>query len=99
MRTEPLEVFYYPNDYFDFSDGKDVSETTINIWIQEMFDKLKGKTLAYPDQNEFFHVISTGNTKVLIEAYRQTIDIDKFTVYVSVCTCYKQSSSMGIKFY
>ena len=98
MKTEHLEVFYYPKDYFDFSDGKDVSETTVNIWIQEMFDKVTIKAQSQPDVKEFFHSISAGNTKVFLEAYRQT-DPAKFTIYLSVSTCYKQQSSMDIKLY
>jgi hypothetical protein len=88
---------YYPGDYFDFSDGKPLGETTINIWIQQMFDAIAIKAKDCPGRNDFAKHMSTGNTKIVMEAYRQN-DKNKFTVYVSVCTDYKQKSAIDIEF-
>ena len=97
MKTEQFEQFYYPKGYYDFSDGVPIDETTINIWIQRAFDKIALDIKETPDLDKFFHTISSGNTKVLVEAYRQ--NGDKFTIYVSVSTCYKQKTGMDIKLY
>ncbi len=94
MKKELLADFYYPGDYFDFSGSGSVSETTINIWIQQMFDKVSEAAKNEPERNNFSHAMSTGNTKVIIEAYRQ--GSGKFTVYVSVATSYTQRSILDV---
>jgi len=83
--------------YYDYSDGVPISETSVNIWVQQAFDAIAFKTKGNPDQDEFFHTISSGNTKVLVEAYRQS-NKDKFTVYVSVITKYEQQTGTDITF-
>ena len=96
--VKSLKKFYYPKDYFDYSLGEPLDETTINSWVQHMFDKVEIETIEHPAQMEFFHVMSTGNTKVLLEVYRQDEDSNEFTIYVSVCTKYKQKSDWDITF-
>ncbi len=100
MKTEDS---YYPGDYFDFTNGKTVSETQVNMFIQQCIDSVRVKIKKHPDREMYSHHISTGNTKVIIECYRQGNDTeyaasDKFTVYVNVATAYKQQSKMDVKF-
>ena len=97
-----LEDFYYPNDYFDFSGGKEVTQTEVNMFIQQSFDAIKKKITEHPDREMYTHHMSTGNTKVVVECYRQGSSdtyaaSDKFTVYVSVATSYKQLSKMDVE--
>jgi len=89
--------FYYPStNYFNFSNGVPLDETTVNMWIQEMFVKIKTKISEYPDRESYFHHMSSGNTKVIMECYRQG-DKDKFTVYVSVATAYSTRTLTDVK--
>ena len=95
------ENFYYPKDYFDFSNGREVTETVINMFIQQAIDAIRAKIKEQPKQHAYFHHISTGNTKVIVECYRQGSATEyakgnKFTVYVSVATAYKQLSKIDV---
>lgn len=100
MKTENFNQFYYPmtseGAYFDFSNGGSVSQTTINVWIQRAFDLIGSRAKREPDRDDFCYNTSTGNTKLTVEAYRQTNG--KFTVYVSVSTKYEQQTGMDIEF-
>ena len=97
IKKELTQQFYYPNGYYDFSNGVPVSETEINMWILNSIDKIKAKIKEHPDREQYFHHISSGNTKVIIECYRQG-NPEKFTVYVSVATSYKTKSELDITF-
>lgn len=102
-----LKDFYYSetsnyNDYFDFSKGLPCTETEVNMFIQECIDSIKKQVIKHPDRESYFHHISTGNTKVIVECYRQgSCDTytasDKFTIYVNVATAYKQCSKCDIE--
>ena len=102
MKTE--DYYYQKNgdNYFDFSKGQTVSETEVNMFIHQCIDSIKEKILKYPDRESYFHHMSTGNTKVIIECYRQGNETeyakgDKFTVYISVATAYKEFSKTSVE--
>ena len=95
-----LDKFYYPRTsegiYFDYSDGVPIDEGRINIWILQAFNKIAQDIKETSDLDKYFHTISSGNTKVLVEAYRERGN--KFNIYVSVCTAYQQQTKSGIEF-
>ena len=94
---EVEEEFYYPSeDYFDFSEGIVVSDFEIQRWINECLTEIREKIDKEPDRQEFFHIISSGNTQVLVEAYRERKD--KFSVYVTVNNVYKTNHKTNLKF-
>jgi len=93
-----LSYFNYSSDnYYDFSNGVPSSDGEINLWIREMFDDIKKKINKNPSRDEYFQHRSTGNTKVIMEVYRQEPNINSFTVYVSVATAYKSASKCDVQ--
>jgi len=89
--------FKYPSEnYYDFKHGHPVSDSMINKWISEGIDSIIKKANAEPNRQDFFSTISSGSTKVLVEAYRQS-DKELFTIYVSVIDGYMQQSEISVK--
>jgi hypothetical protein len=65
----------YPEDFFDFSNGVDISNEMINKWIKEMISELEGNPVATSNG------ISSGNTYVKVNrdnfgAYSVTVAKD-----------------------
>jgi len=88
-----VEEFKDIKSYHDFSDGGNVEDSEFQEWIQESLNKCinesKGKNLK-----KNFTSISTGNSKLFIEVYRQ--EDYSFTVHVSICKGYLNKFSCGI---
>jgi hypothetical protein len=91
-----LEVSKH-NNWYDFTDGVDISETQITLWLRECIDSIKKKIDTYPKQKDYFSTISSGNTKVLVECYRNGTE-NTFTLYCSVIKSHKQGSLTSVKF-
>jgi len=51
----------YPDDFYDFRDGKQISNETIQKWIDECIQRLESSP-SCPDST----YISSGNTKVIV---------------------------------
>ena len=92
------KLFKYPSEeYHDFSNGIPVSDYEVNKWIKDSFNYIKEEIKQFPERDKFFSHMNSGNTKVIVEAYRQSNE-DKFTVFVSVCTSYSKHVELDIEF-
>lgn len=85
----------YPDKYFDFSDGIDISEIKIKRLIKKVIKKAKKYILKYNKENTFY-TISTGNTKIFVEIYKQ--DNGLFEVFVAVTKNYIEECYHDVKF-
>ena len=72
------------NNYYDFTDGVNVSDRETKRWIIEGLERINEKIKAEPNREDFFSSTMSGNTLVIIETYRQKQDKDKFIVYVKI---------------
>jgi serine protease inhibitor len=71
----------YPDhtDWYDFSNGVDVSSDRINEWMQECFESIRKEILSKDNQGKASTYIRSGNSTVIVFAYRNedlTYDID-----------------------
>ena len=55
-----IKIPVYPDGFFDFSDGVDISDVQINQWLEEARTNLE-----YADAGEFAYICS-GNTLVIV---------------------------------
>ena len=90
------ENLVYPYNYHDFSNGVPVRDSEVNQWIRQAVEGIKKDIQKFPEIGKYFHTISSGNTKVLVEAYKESGN--SYTLYVSVSTAYKNYSECGIEF-
>ncbi len=88
--------FTFPGDYYSFQNGVNISDVGTNRWIDECIEKVKGKFASNPEIKEAFACISSGNTKVLCEGYKQ--GNGKYTVFISVIKGYYQLSECDVEF-
>lgn len=65
----------YPNDFFDFNNGKNISDIEINKWIQECIDNLE------KNKQSSSNSVSSGNT--LVTVYRVNDSYFKYKACVS----------------
>jgi len=83
----PDDDFLYPDRFYNFSDGVNVTNAEINKWIKEIVEKLKKQ--AKKRKNPHI-TIASGNTKVIGIAYYDkktklhTIDITVTKNYKSL---------------
>lgn len=71
---------------FSYHDGVRINDRTINEWIKRAVASAKEQLRKHPDMTKSFESISSGNTKVIVEIYRQINN--KYTIFVSVCDGY-----------
>lgn len=92
------KIFEYPSEkYYKFgSAGVIISDKEINEWINDCLQNIKKNIKKYPGRKSYFSNISSGNTRVSVEAYIQSINSDLFTVYVNVSKGYEQQSECDI---
>jgi hypothetical protein len=103
-----LEDFDFDNcKFYDFSDGAKINDDDIRGWVKDGLNHIKEKIKKEPMRSDFFATLSTGNSKVLIEAYRQESNLRrhlnqddkyKFTVYINIITKYKEESIVDFEF-
>jgi hypothetical protein len=103
-----LENFDFNNcKFFDYSDGIKVDDGEIRRWIRNGLNHIKEKIKKEPMRSDFFATLSSGNSKVLIEAYRQDSNIRKylnqdikykFSVNIDIITKYKEESMINFEF-
>ena len=79
--------------FFDFSDGVPINDLQIEIWINRCINLVKEKMKN--GAKEAFGTISSGNTKVLCEGYKN--NNGDATMYISVITSYKQATLLNEK--
>lgn len=94
MNQETKLLFNYPTTYYDFADGVNIEDDTVNQWIEESITSAVTK-LRENNLKESFSASSSGNTKVIVEVYRQESN-DKLSIYVSVCKKYKRAQELNI---
>lgn len=82
MNNELPEDILNLEEYFDFSSGVGIENAVVKDWIAKCVDSAITK-LNTSQSKEAFSTTSSGNTKVIVEAYRQ--DDAKATIHVSVC--------------
>lgn len=67
--VKSADVPIYPDDFYDFSTGVDISDKQINKWIEECITELE-----WEGNKEGFYTISSGNSYVSVhknsEGYR-----------------------------
>lgn len=67
--VKSADVPIYPDDFYDFSAGVDISDKKINEWIEECITELE-----WEGSKEGFYTISSGNSRVSVhknsEGYR-----------------------------
>ena len=88
-------VVNYPTEYFDFSSGVDLPNSEIQQYIQQGIEKCICK-ITKDGLKKTFSTISTGNSKVLVEAYLQ--DNKMLTIHVSVSKNYCQMSFCNVEY-
>lgn len=71
-----IKIPKYPKDFYDFSNGVDVDDKTINKWIKRCVEELEKE----PECNYYY--ISSGNTLVCVFRNCEE-DYGKYTVQVS----------------
>jgi len=71
-----IKIPKYPIDFYDFSNGVDVDDKTINKWIKRCIKELEKE----PESNYYY--ISSGNTLVCVFRNSEE-DYGKYTVQVS----------------
>jgi len=84
--------FTFPNDFFDFTNGVDCSNGEINAWIKNCINHIKKeikKGVKNPHANS-----RTGNSVVVVTAYKQTND--KYTVEVTVSKAYQSHTEINV---
>lgn len=50
---------HYPEDFYDFSNGVDINDNQINVWIKQCIDYIN-------EENTNFSFIASGNAKVIV---------------------------------
>ncbi len=88
--------FTFPGDYYSFHNGVDISTSETNEWINKAVNKVREKFLADSSLKETFSTISSGNTKVLAEGYKQGNGM--YSVFVSVMKGYHRKMECDVEF-
>jgi hypothetical protein len=88
-------VIIYPEGFSDFSTATKIGKNQTLHWIEDVVQAIQKKVKNNDLLNEVHSTISSGNTKVFIEAYRQ--NNDEFTVCVTVAQNYKHKIYYDIK--
>lgn len=60
----------YPNNFYDFSNGVDVSNDTINEWIDELLNKIDNEEVGD------FLSIGSGNTEVYVHKMEDGVRVN-----------------------
>lgn len=79
----------------DYSDGNRTSEDDISDWIKDCIEKASRNMIANPRLKKSFETMSSGNSKVFVEIYREE-SVDKFTVFTTVAQNYKSRFDTGV---
>ncbi len=82
----------YPGKYFDFSDGVPISDYETNSFIQTALHNLQRNIVEDNYPSKSFTNISTGNTKVLVEAYQNERGSNVYSIEISVIKSYAKKS-------
>lgn len=91
-----MEKFYFPSeDYYSFKNGVDIDTPQINRWIEECINKLGSNFQSNRDINHTFCTISSGNTKVIAEGYKQANG--KYTVFITVTKDYSKLAQCDVE--
>lgn len=84
--THIIELPLYPNDFYHFQGGKQISEEEINMWIEECVLYLE------QEQDEFICTAQSGDTKVMVmrvfedaEMYHYIIEVykDRYSIEIA----------------
>jgi len=88
----------YPEDFYDFKGGVSISEERVQRWISEGLQQLKDKIIKnhYPD--DAFHNISSGDTLVVLWAYRYANESFRYSITINVCKGHQELSAHNIFF-
>lgn len=73
-KLTPKDI-HYPQHFYDFKNGVEISGETINKWIQECIESLE------KDLNSEYNYIASGNT--LVSVIRAHDDESKYVIHVS----------------
>ena len=67
----------YPNDFFDFKNGVNIDDDTIQLWINKAIDFLE-EHISAP-----YYYTSSGNTMVIVFRDNPQTDGSRYTVHAS----------------
>lgn len=80
----------YPERFFSFKDGVDISNSQINAWIKDCIDKLE------EDKSQNGYAISSGNTYVQVD--RVALDDNRYYYDVMVSKNYETFETDGYEY-
>jgi hypothetical protein len=84
-------IINYPDNFYDFSKGLDVSNDDINKWIEESLLKFKKQLKK---KNSAYRTHASGNALVICKAYRAKKSKD-IVVNIYVCKNYLEFEGEG----
>lgn len=85
-----IEIPQYPDDFYDFRDGNNVSDSTINKWIRECIKYLE------ENKNEYCSRRASGDTVVHITKQNYENDNSRYYYNISVCKGYSDADTYVI---
>ena len=84
------------DSYHDFSDGVEVYDYEVRAWIADGLKYIEEKIEKFPEREDYHTSTSSGNTRVSIEAYKES-NKETYTIFICVCTAYKQKSKCNVE--
>jgi len=90
---EGLELEHYD----DFTTGVKIGDTQVKKWVVDCIDTAMEKISKDSDIEDSFCTIASGNTKILVEIYRQHNNKTLFTIFINIITNYKQKNFINVK--
>lgn len=80
-----MNIPKYPDDFFDFTNGVNITDEEINQWIQEGINSMEY------DRDRDHWDISTGNARVDITRYIYNENSDKYYYIIRVSKSYAEA--------
>ena len=82
-----MKIPQYPQDFYDFSKGVDITDEEVNKWIKEGIEYLENH------KDEVYYAIASGNTIIHISRYYYN-DIKGYYFYdIDVAKSYANSTT------
>ena len=86
----------YPKEFYQFGHGVKISDSRIQGWIKDAIVELSDTIVKREYPADAFINISSGDTLVVIWAYRYGTDVKRYSITINICKGRQELTSHDI---